>query len=175
MLIISAVSGAQYMVFACADSRCCPSVTLGLQPGEAFTMRNIASMVGPYDKVITRRNLLIPALPPWNLTKARSLMSAVNCRPSSPALDPPSSMPYAPSRSRSSWSLATANAGVSGPSTPCRMEHPTTCKSYRRFLFLFFGLWREQFLNFAKLKTNRNVCVFFYLLHHMFDLYPLFM
>jgi carbonic anhydrase len=40
------------MVFACADSRCCPSVTLGLQPGEAFTMRNIASMVGPYDKVI---------------------------------------------------------------------------------------------------------------------------
>ncbi|GJN18269.1 hypothetical protein PR202_gb05412 [Eleusine coracana subsp. coracana] len=39
-----------YMVFGCADSRCCPSVTLGLQPGEAFTMRNIASMVGPYDK-----------------------------------------------------------------------------------------------------------------------------
>jgi carbonic anhydrase len=39
-----------YMVFACADSRCCPSVTLGLEPGEAFTMRNIASMVGPYDK-----------------------------------------------------------------------------------------------------------------------------
>jgi carbonic anhydrase len=43
----------QYMVFSCADSRCCPSVTLGLQPGEAFTMRNIASMVGPYDKVST--------------------------------------------------------------------------------------------------------------------------
>jgi carbonic anhydrase len=41
----------QFMVFACADSRCCPSVTLGLQPGEAFTVRNIASMVGPYDKV----------------------------------------------------------------------------------------------------------------------------
>jgi carbonic anhydrase len=26
-------------------------VTLGLQPGEAFTVRNIASMVPPYDKV----------------------------------------------------------------------------------------------------------------------------
>jgi carbonic anhydrase len=41
----------QYMVFACADSRVCPSVTLGLQPGEAFTVRNIAAMVPPYDKV----------------------------------------------------------------------------------------------------------------------------
>ncbi|XP_039809246.1 carbonic anhydrase, chloroplastic-like isoform X3 [Panicum virgatum] len=40
----------RYMVFACADSRCCPSVTLGLQPGEAFTIRNIAAMVPPYDK-----------------------------------------------------------------------------------------------------------------------------
>jgi len=41
----------QYMVFACSDSRVCPSVTLGLQPGEAFAVRNIASMVPPYDKV----------------------------------------------------------------------------------------------------------------------------
>ncbi|KAL6842628.1 hypothetical protein ACP4OV_027472 [Aristida adscensionis] len=40
----------KYMVFACADSRVCPSVTLGLQPGEAFTVRNIANMVPPYDK-----------------------------------------------------------------------------------------------------------------------------
>ncbi|XP_066312186.1 carbonic anhydrase, chloroplastic-like isoform X2 [Miscanthus floridulus] len=40
----------KYMVFACADSRVCPSVTLGLQPGEAFTVRNIAAMVPPYDK-----------------------------------------------------------------------------------------------------------------------------
>nr|AAA69027.1 carbonic anhydrase 2 [Urochloa panicoides] len=39
-----------YMVFACSDSRCCPSVTLGLKPGEAFTVRNIAAMVPPYDK-----------------------------------------------------------------------------------------------------------------------------
>jgi hypothetical protein len=53
VLIASAVfvGCMQFMVFACADSRCCPSVTLGLQPGEAFTVRNIASMVGPYDKV----------------------------------------------------------------------------------------------------------------------------
>nr|AGT17161.1 carbonic anhydrase [Saccharum hybrid cultivar R570] len=43
-----------YMVFACADSRVCPSVTLGLQPGEAFTVRNIAAMVPPYDKVRTK-------------------------------------------------------------------------------------------------------------------------
>ncbi|PWZ10099.1 hypothetical protein Zm00014a_041206 [Zea mays] len=40
----------QYMVFACSDSRVCPSVTLGLQPGEAFTVRNIAAMVPAYDK-----------------------------------------------------------------------------------------------------------------------------
>jgi carbonic anhydrase len=39
------------MVFACSDSRVCPSVTLGLQPGEAFTVRNIAAMVPAYDKV----------------------------------------------------------------------------------------------------------------------------
>ncbi|GJN18268.1 hypothetical protein PR202_gb05411 [Eleusine coracana subsp. coracana] len=38
------------MVFSCADSRVCPSVTLGLQPGEAFTVRNIANMVPSYDK-----------------------------------------------------------------------------------------------------------------------------
>ncbi|XP_074576877.1 carbonic anhydrase 2-like [Curcuma longa] len=41
----------KFMVFACADSRVCPSVVLNFQPGEAFTIRNIANMVPPYDPV----------------------------------------------------------------------------------------------------------------------------
>ncbi|KAL4332832.1 hypothetical protein GQ457_07G017080 [Hibiscus cannabinus] len=40
----------KYMVFACSDSRVCPSHILDFQPGEAFIVRNIASMVPPYDK-----------------------------------------------------------------------------------------------------------------------------
>jgi carbonic anhydrase len=51
------------MVFACSDSRVCPSVTLGLQPGEAFTVRNIAAMVPAYDKV-TRARALVVHTPP---------------------------------------------------------------------------------------------------------------
>ncbi|XP_065005183.1 carbonic anhydrase 2-like isoform X1 [Musa acuminata AAA Group] len=42
--------GLRFMVFACADSRVCPSVVLDFQPGEAFTVRNIANMVPPYDQ-----------------------------------------------------------------------------------------------------------------------------
>nr|GMC93517.1 carbonic anhydrase, chloroplastic-like [Ipomoea batatas]GMC95252.1 carbonic anhydrase, chloroplastic-like [Ipomoea batatas] len=38
------------MVFACADSRVCPSHVLDFQPGEAFVVRNIANMVPAYDK-----------------------------------------------------------------------------------------------------------------------------
>lgn len=41
----------QYMVFACSDSRVCPSVILDLKPGEAFTVRNIASLVPAYQQV----------------------------------------------------------------------------------------------------------------------------
>uniref|UniRef100_A0A0E0FQ09 Carbonic anhydrase n=1 Tax=Oryza nivara TaxID=4536 RepID=A0A0E0FQ09_ORYNI len=41
----------KYMVFSCADSRVCPSVTMGLEPGEAFTVRNIANMVPAYCKI----------------------------------------------------------------------------------------------------------------------------
>ncbi|KAL2532205.1 Beta carbonic anhydrase 2 [Abeliophyllum distichum] len=41
----------KFMVFACSDSRVCPSHTLDLQPGEAFMVRNIASMVPAYDKI----------------------------------------------------------------------------------------------------------------------------
>ncbi|KAF8370276.1 hypothetical protein HHK36_031685 [Tetracentron sinense] len=41
----------KFMVFACSDSRVCPSHVLDFQPGEAFMVRNIASMVPPYDQV----------------------------------------------------------------------------------------------------------------------------
>lgn len=37
------------MVIACADSRVCPSVVLGFQPGEAFVIRNIANLVPSYE------------------------------------------------------------------------------------------------------------------------------
>ncbi|KAK6128338.1 hypothetical protein DH2020_037925 [Rehmannia glutinosa] len=40
----------KYMVFACSDSRVCPSHVLDFQPGEAFMVRNIANMVPAYDK-----------------------------------------------------------------------------------------------------------------------------
>ncbi|KAE8686581.1 Carbonic anhydrase [Hibiscus syriacus] len=39
-----------FLVFACSDSRVCPSHVLDFQPGEAFMVRNIANMVPPYDK-----------------------------------------------------------------------------------------------------------------------------
>ncbi|XP_010492287.1 PREDICTED: beta carbonic anhydrase 2, chloroplastic [Camelina sativa] len=41
----------KYMVFACSDSRVCPSHILDFHPGDAFMVRNIANMVPPFDKV----------------------------------------------------------------------------------------------------------------------------
>ncbi|KAF8378287.1 hypothetical protein HHK36_029626 [Tetracentron sinense] len=40
----------KFLVFACSDSRVCPSHVLDFQPGEAFMVRNIANMVPPYDQ-----------------------------------------------------------------------------------------------------------------------------
>ena len=42
----------QFMVFACSDSRVCPSHVLDFQPGEAFVVRNVANLVPPYDQVL---------------------------------------------------------------------------------------------------------------------------
>ncbi|KAG2643916.1 hypothetical protein PVAP13_2KG356500 [Panicum virgatum] len=39
----------KFMVIACADSRVCPTSILGFQPGEAFTVRNVANLVPPYE------------------------------------------------------------------------------------------------------------------------------
>ncbi|OEL32980.1 Beta carbonic anhydrase 5, chloroplastic [Dichanthelium oligosanthes] len=39
----------KFMVVACADSRVCPTSILGFQPGEAFTVRNVANLVPPYE------------------------------------------------------------------------------------------------------------------------------
>ncbi|XP_010551901.1 PREDICTED: beta carbonic anhydrase 1, chloroplastic-like [Tarenaya hassleriana] len=41
----------KFMVFACSDSRVCPSHVLDFQPGEAFVVRNVANIVPPFDQV----------------------------------------------------------------------------------------------------------------------------
>ncbi|ESQ29610.1 hypothetical protein EUTSA_v10023626mg [Eutrema salsugineum] len=44
------------MVIGCADSRVCPSYVLGFQPGEAFTIRNVANLVTPIQNGPTETN-----------------------------------------------------------------------------------------------------------------------
>ncbi|KAJ6688156.1 CARBONIC ANHYDRASE [Salix koriyanagi] len=41
----------KFLVFACCDSRVSPSSILDFQPGEAFTFRNIAGLVPPFNKL----------------------------------------------------------------------------------------------------------------------------
>jgi carbonic anhydrase len=41
----------KFLVFACSDSRVCPSHILNFKPGECFMVRNIANMVPPYDPI----------------------------------------------------------------------------------------------------------------------------
>ncbi|KAF6146087.1 hypothetical protein GIB67_033446 [Kingdonia uniflora] len=41
----------KFLVFACSDSRVCPSHIINFQLGEAFMVRNIANIVPPYDKL----------------------------------------------------------------------------------------------------------------------------
>ncbi|BFG26881.1 carbonic anhydrase 2-like isoform X1 [Prunus yedoensis var. nudiflora] len=40
----------KFMLFACSDSRVCPSHVLNMQPGEAFVVRTVANLVPPFDK-----------------------------------------------------------------------------------------------------------------------------
>ncbi|CAN6917433.1 hypothetical protein HID58_042999 [Brassica napus] len=44
------------MVIGCADSRVCPSYVLGFQPGEAFTIRNVANLITPIQNGPTETN-----------------------------------------------------------------------------------------------------------------------
>ncbi|CAK9313001.1 unnamed protein product [Citrullus colocynthis] len=46
----------KFMVISCVDSRVCPSNILGFQPGEAFTVRNVANIVPPWENGPTETN-----------------------------------------------------------------------------------------------------------------------
>ncbi|XP_023537826.1 beta carbonic anhydrase 5, chloroplastic-like isoform X2 [Cucurbita pepo subsp. pepo] len=46
----------KFMVISCVDSRVCPSNILGFQPGEAFTVRNVANIVPSWENGPTETN-----------------------------------------------------------------------------------------------------------------------
>ncbi|GAB2230332.1 hypothetical protein Droror1_Dr00014594 [Drosera rotundifolia] len=46
----------KFVVIACADSRVCPSIILGFEPGEAFILRNVANLVPPFEKGTSETN-----------------------------------------------------------------------------------------------------------------------
>lgn len=46
----------EFMVLACCDSRVDPAVLLQCDPGEIFTMRNIANIIPPYQKDNTQHD-----------------------------------------------------------------------------------------------------------------------
>jgi carbonic anhydrase len=49
-VVESSSSSLQVMLITCIDSRCNPTMLLGLEAGEAFVVRNVANFVHPYDE-----------------------------------------------------------------------------------------------------------------------------
>lgn len=50
---------AQVMVIACCDSRVCPTLLMGLEPGEVFTMRNVANLIPPYEREVLSQDSVL--------------------------------------------------------------------------------------------------------------------
>jgi hypothetical protein len=47
------------MVIACCDSRVCPTLLMGLEPGEVFTMRNVANLIPPYEREVLSQDSVL--------------------------------------------------------------------------------------------------------------------